>query len=248
MRSVFIAVGFFLVVILITLIYKLPAQFVYQQLPPNKNIGLSDISGSIWSGHVDSINTPQLTLYNFSWHLSAWALLVGDIDVQWALDDSPVKLQGEVNLSGANLQVNNIKGHIDLLELVERIPAQEIVLGGKVILDISQVEFEEEQFVTVLGLIDWRPALLLSPENIELGGFSANLSSKPERLIADLSDTGGAIALTGDFSLSPQGAYHYAVKVGVRDTSVPGLLDAFNQLGRLDVNGKIALSGDGRLF
>ena len=116
MRSVFAAVSFLLVIIVITLIYKLPAKFIYQQFPNNSSIQLTDISGSIWSGHIDSINTPQLTFNKLDWQLSPWALLVGDIDVQWTLDDPSVKLQGELSLSAEALSLMNIKGHIDLAE------------------------------------------------------------------------------------------------------------------------------------
>jgi len=248
MRSIYSAIGFFLIVIFISLIYKLPAQFVYQQLPQNKNMQLSGISGSIWSGHVDSINTPQLTLNNLDWQLSAWALLVGDIDVHWTLDDSAVNLQGDISLSGEHLQISNMKGQIDLLELDERIPEQPTVLGGQATIDIVQAELEDMQLVDMTGLIEWKPAFLLSPKNIELGEFKAELSNDIDKLVARLSDTGGAVELAGDFTLSQQGSYDYSINIGIRDTSVPGLLDGFNQLGQHDNNGRAVLKGNGKLF
>lgn len=249
MRSILVAVGFLLVIVT-TLIYKLPAKFIYQQLPfpLHSDIQLNNISGSIWSGHIGIINTPQLTLKKLSWQLSAWALLFGDIDIQWYLDDAAVKLQGEAQLSGEQLRLMNIKGHIDLIELGQRLPVQVILLGGKIDLELSQVEFRRSQLVNMVGSIAWKPARLLSPSNIELGEFKADLSSKEGQLLARLSDTGGAVVLTGEFTLSSQGAYYYALAIGVRDTSVAGLLNGFNQLGPQDENGLVKLSGRGALF
>lgn len=246
MRGVFVAIGF-VVVIVISLIYKLPAKFIYQQLPRSlhSDIQLNNISGSIWSGHIASITTAQLTLENFHWQLSAPALLFGDLDVQWRLDDPAVTLQGELSLSGEQLRLTKVKGHIDLVELGARLPPQTILLGGQIDLEISQVEFEAAQLLNVGGHIVWNPARLLSPRNIELGAFKATLSSHSGQLQAELSDSDGAVILKGNVSLSQQGAYHYVLAIGVRDTSVPGLLDGFNQLGRPDKNGLVWLRGQG---
>jgi len=248
MRSASSAIGFFFVIILITLIYKLPANFVYQQLPQSNVIQLNGIVGSIWSGRVDTINTQQVTFNNLNWQLSAWSLLVGDIDVQWALVDDAVNLQGNIKLSGDNIQIHNLEGQIDLLELGGKITEQPVVLGGQVIVDVGYVEIEDKQLIDVSGLVEWKSAMIVSPENVELGEFKAVLSNDSDQLLAMLSDTDGAVELQGDFNLSPTGTYSYAINIGIRDTSVPGLLDGFNQLGKQDYNGRITLQANDRLF
>ena len=248
MRSVLSTIVFVVVILVVTLIYKLPAKFIYQQFPNVSSVELTGISGSIWSGHIDSINTPQLTLGSLSWQLSAWALLIGDVDVQWKLEDPALQLQGEISLSGEELNLININGYIDLVELGTRLPAQAILLAGVVSLDIPQVEFKQSELINITGLVKWESAQLLSPANIEFGDFKASLSNSSSKLLASLSDTGGPVSLGGVFSLSPQGLYDYTLEIAVRDTSVPGLLDGFNQLGHYDDNGVATLRGNGVLF
>ena len=248
MRSVWGATAFVIFIIVITLVYKLPAKFIYQQFSNVSSIELTGISGSIWSGHVDSITTPQLTLNQLSWQLSIWALLVGDVDVRWKLEDPALQLQGEASLSGQELSLIDIKGYIDLVELGTRLPAQDILLAGVINIDIPQVEFKQSELIDMTGLVKWESAQLLSPANIELGDFKADLSNSSGKLLASLSDTGGPVSLAGFFSLSSLGKYDYKLEIAVRDTSVPGLLDGFNQLGQYDDNGVATLRGNGMLF
>lgn len=248
MRSVWAATAFVIFIIVTTLVYKLPAKFIYQQFSSVSSVELVGISGSIWSGHVDSITTPQLTLNQLSWQLSVWALLVGDVDVQWKLEDPALQLQGEARLSGEELSLVDIKGHIDLVELGTRLPAQDVLLAGVINIDIPQTKFKQSELINMTGLVKWQSAQLLSPANIEFGDFKADISNSAGKLLANLNDTGGPVSLTGVFSLSPRGVYDYTLEIAVRDTSVPGLLDGFNQLGQHDNNGVATLRGNGMLF
>jgi len=248
MRSVWATTAFVLFIIVITLVYKLPAKFVYQKFSSVSSLELVGISGSIWSGHIDSIITPQLTLSQLSWQLSVWPLLVGDVDLQWKLEDPAVQLQGEISLSGEELSLIDIHGHIDLVGLGSRLPAQDILLAGVIDINISQLEFKKSELINVTGLVKWETAQLLSPTNIKFGDFKADLSNSSSKLLANLSDMGGPISLRGVFSLSTQRSYDYTLEIAVRDTSVPGLLEGFNQLGQHNDNGVVTLRGNGVLF
>ena len=246
MRSALLALGFLFFVILVALVYKLPAKFVYQQLP-SSSIQLGDISGSIWSGHVDAIHTPELIINDLDWQLSFWSLLVGDINLQWTVNDPSVMLQGQLNISGENIRLMNLEGQLDLVGLAERMTEQSILFGGNVDIDIAMLQIEDENFIDAVGGAKWVPAQLLAPENIELGEFKADLSTDSERLIVELKDTGGATMLDGEFKISPKGRYDYYLRIIIRDTSVPGLLDGFYQLPQQG-DGSALLSGHGNLF
>jgi len=248
MRAGFSAISFFLIIIVITIVYKLPAKFIYNKLPPNHAVQLTGISGSIWSGHIDAVSTQQLTFNNVDWTLSIWRLLFGEAEIQWQIQDSSIELQGELMLSRPNIHFANISGHIDMLALAERLPPQDFLLGGQVDIDISEIGYKNTGWHSASGQIVWKSARILSPDDIEFGGFKADLSNKAGRLVAQVNDTGGAVQLSGNSSISPRGVYDYVVEVGIRDTSVPRLLDAFNYLEKHDENGLAKLRGNGRLF
>jgi len=248
MRSVWQAVAFLFIVVFISLIYKLPAKFVYQQFASNSPVHLSGISGSIWSGHVEQIEIQQLVLKNLDWQLSPFALLLARADIQWRLNDEAAPLSGEVVVSSSRLMINNLQGYIDLLAIAQRLPRQDIIAGGTVNLKDVELEIEQEKIMHAAGRIHWQQAELLSPENIVLGGFNADLNQKDGDLLIQLMDTGGAVSLVGDIQFSLDGQFEYLMKVAVRDTSATGLLDAFNQLGQTDENGKVTLQDRGNVF
>jgi len=248
MRAVLSAISFFLIIIVITLIYKLPAKFVYQKLPPHHAVQLNGISGSIWSGRIGAVRTQQLTIRNIDWTLSAWRLLLGEADIQWQIQDPAMNLQGELMLSRPNIHLTNVSGSIDLLALAERLPAQDFLLAGRLDVDISEIGYKNTGWHNASGQVVWKSARVLSPTDIELGGFKADLSSKAGRLVAQLNDIGGAVQLSGNSSMSRQGSYDYVVEIGIRDTSVPRLLEAFNYLEKHNENGLAKLRGNGRLF
>jgi len=248
MRRVWQAAAFLFAVFFFSLIYKLPAKFVYQQFAKDSPVQLVGVSGSIWSGHAEQIVTQQLSLERLDWKLSPLSLLLGEVDIDWTLDDSAALLSGEIILSSSQQSLKNTRGHIDLLAMAQRLPQQEILLGGIVQLDIAKLDLEQNKITNAVGKINWNHAELLSPENIVLGGFKTELSANAGELIMQLSDTGGAASLSGNASLSAHGKFKFSMQIGVRDTSATGLLGAFNQLGPTDENGKVKLSGREDLF
>jgi len=248
MRSILAATAFLLVVIVFSLIYKLPAKFIYQQFSEASPVRLSGISGSIWSGQAETIDSGEAIFSGLSWQLSPWALLVGDIDVQCMLNDPAIMIEANITISGEQIDMTGIKGHIDLIELGSRFSKQEVLLGGGIDIDIAGLRIENNKLLNIEGSMIWKQAQLFAERNIKLGDFKAEFFSKSGALLTKLSDTGGAVALQSDVMISLQGTYRYDLEVGIRDTSVPGLLDGFSQLGKPDENGKVSLSGNGNLF
>jgi len=248
MRCVWKATIFFLVVIFIFLIYKLPAKFVYQQFSISSPIQLVGMSGSIWSGHVEQIQIQQLVLEKFDWHLSPWALLWGDVSVAWTLNDTAVNFAGELVLSPSQVSIKNTQGQIDLLVMAQHLPPQDFLLAGVINIDIHDLHIQQQKILNAEGDIRWYQAALLSPENIVFGDFNASLSNEAEHLVMQLTDTRGAVDLSGKIQLSIQGDVEYSMQVAIRDTSQPSLLEAFKQLGKPDEDGSVTLRGSGKLF
>jgi len=80
----FRATLFFIAVLVISLIYNLPMQWFYQQIKSDQYpIELTNIQGSLWSGHA-SVHTTQLTpsynADNWQWDFKAFALFKGQLD------------------------------------------------------------------------------------------------------------------------------------------------------------------------
>ncbi len=248
MRTAWKSTIFFLVVIFIFLIYKLPAKFVYQQFSVSSPVQLVGMSGSIWSGHIEQIQIQQLVLEKFDWQLSPWALLWGEVSVAWTLNDTAANFAGELALSSSQLSIKNTRGQIDLLVMAQRLPPQDFLLAGIINVDIRDLHLQQQKILNAEGNIRWHQAALLSPENIIFGDFNASLSNEAEYLVMQLTDTRGAVALLGKMQLSIQGDIEYSLQVAIRDTSQPSLLEGFKQLGKPDEDGSVTLRGSGNVF
>lgn len=242
MRAVWQAIAFFFIVVLIFLVYTLPAKFVYQQVAADIPVKLLGVSGSIWSGHAQQIQLQQISLEKIDWQLSPLALLTGDASIQWQLNDPAVSLGGELVLSSDLIALTNTHGSIDLLAMQQFFPQQDILLAGTITVNIDRVFLDQEKFLDAAGTINWQQAALLAPQNIPFGDFKAKLLNDTGQLNIQLSDLEGAISLSGMASMTRYGAFQYVLKLGVRDTSVPGLLEGFNQLGQPDASGKVTIS------
>lgn len=248
MRGVWQSVAFLIVIVFMFLLYKLPAKFVYQQIATNNSVQLVGLTGSIWSGHISKIHSKNVTLENFEWTLSPLNLLMGEVAVAWTLKDSAATLSGDMVLSSEEIKIKNTQGHIDVLPFMQRIPSQQVLLGGTINLNINELNLKQEKLFNTSGIIEWQRAELLSPENIVLGGFKAELSDDAGRLRIQFTDTDGAVFAQGKIIISTQGAFQYSMQVAVRDTSATGLIEGFNQLGQTDEEGKITLRGSGYAF
>ena len=248
MRTVWQATAFLLVVIFVSLIYKLPAKFVYRQFETNSQLQLHEISGSIWSGHAEQIQLPQITLERLDWQLSPFALLFGEAAIKWTLNDPDITLLGELTLSSDIISLADIHGNIDVLAIMQRLPQPALLLGGIIELNIDEIKLGPQSIIAAAGTLDWQQAGLLAPESIAFGSFNANLASQTERLILQFSDTDGAVSLSGEAALTRFGAFQYTMKLGIHDTSVPGLLEGFNQLGQADSDGTITMRASGNLM
>lgn len=248
MRAAWQAMLFLLVVIFSFLIYKLPAKFVYQQFTTNSSLQLVGISGSIWSGHVEQIRMQQLTLTKLDWQLPPFALLFGEAEIQWQLNDPAAVLTGELLLSSDSIVIKNTHGNINVSLISQRVAQQNILFAGNLNISLDVLEMDQEKILEAVGFINWQQAGLLAPETIFFGGFKANLAKESEQLVMQLSDSGGAVSLSGRLLLTRLGAIRYTLRLGVRDTSAPGLIAGFNQLGRRDTDGMITIRDSFRLF
>ena len=248
MRTVWQATAFLLVVIIISLLYKLPAKFVYRQFAANSPVELVGISGSVWSGHVEQINIRQISIGDIDWTLSPFALLFGEASIQWQSSDPVVMLSGELLLSSDVISVTNTHGSIDLLAIAQRFPSQDLLPDGIINIKIDAIDLDQEKFLKVKGHINWKKAGMIAPEIISFGGFNAELTSRNGQLLMQLSDADGAVSLSGNVMFTRYGEFQYSIKLGVRDISQPALLEGFKQLGRPDIDGNISMQAGGYLF
>ncbi|MGL4938535.1 type II secretion system protein N, partial [Shewanella sp.] len=68
---------------LIFLVVLFPAKIAIALAPLPANISVSDVSGSIWSGSIETLSMPQRQVEQVRWELSPWALFLGKVKVDF---------------------------------------------------------------------------------------------------------------------------------------------------------------------
>jgi len=98
------------VVYLVFIVALLPARFVVAQFTLPDKIKLGAISGTIWSGHITSVQVDRLTLESLSWQLQLSQLLRLNLaaDITLGVRTSDIKGRGEVIISGEQVSVNEL--------------------------------------------------------------------------------------------------------------------------------------------
>jgi len=249
MIKAFFRYGTFLVgVYLCVLIYSLPASFVYKNfitLP--HGITAQGVSGSIWSGRLNTLHVDGYDIENLHWSIVLSDLLRGDIAIDWSIDNQSGKLSGRAQFDEDAIHLSGIKGRLDMASLSQQFSRQDFFASGILILDIEEYSFTADKLKRARGTVAWQQANLLAPVTIDLGGITTTLHENEGALLVRFVDTGYAVDLSGEVQLSKWQQYTYQLRFGVRDTTATGVVDVFNLMGLPDDDGYVSLEGEGRI-
>lgn len=93
------------------LIALFPASMALKLAPLPSHIGAAGVSGSIWSGNIDSLSIGQRQLDHVRWELSPWALLLAKakVDFQIGSRASAVNAKGVISYSAAGLSAEGLR-------------------------------------------------------------------------------------------------------------------------------------------
>jgi len=233
---------------LCVLAYNLPATFVYKHfitLPPG--MAVQGLSGSIWSGQIDTLQVDGYDINMLQWSVDLGALLSGAIAIDWSIDNEMAKLNGHAQVSQQAVHLSDVKGHVDMAVLSQQFARQDFYASGNVLLDIEEYTIARDRLVSARGTMDWQQATLLAPVTIDLGGIQTTLHENEGALLVRFVDTGYAVDLSGQVQISLQQQYTYQLRFGVRDTTATGVVDVFNLMGLPDDDGYVSLEGQGRI-
>ncbi|NRD71985.1 type II secretion system protein N [Shewanella sp. VB17] len=89
----------------------LPADIAVKLAPLPTNMNISGVSGSIWSGKIESVSIGQRQIDQVQWQLSPWGLLLGKVTLDLVIGNptSPVNGKGLVTLSMSGIDAEGLK-------------------------------------------------------------------------------------------------------------------------------------------
>ncbi len=79
-----------------------------------------------------------------------------------------------------------------------------------------------------------------------MGELEIGLHEEEGMTLGQLSDTGGPLEASGEFSISPEGAYSIELKLAARDKTQQNLVQALAMMGNADAAGRTTFKHSGQ--
>lgn len=227
------------VLYLLSLVWNLPASFVWKrmagQLPAE--VTLHGLTGTLWSGHVNRIEVNRVDQGGLRWSWQPMGLLRAAIslDLLWQPRNGNVSAQLHAGMGALTLR--DVTGRLDAASMatVNRAP---FILGGSWLLDVPLLELKDMEYVgRAEGQLVWESAAGGLPTAMALGTLAADLEGDDGWLVLTLSDRGGPLGLQGNARWRPGQAMALDTRLQARPEAEAGLVGGLSLLGQPDAQG-----------
>ncbi|MDN5862837.1 MAG: type II secretion system protein N [Salinisphaera sp.] len=233
------------------LVVYMPAQvavgWAEQALP---GLRTSGVHGSLLDGSAAHLLYHDVALENTSWTLHPLALLRGRLAglVTTATDSGQLSARAALSLSG-RLSLNQLSGSASLKWLARRAGYSFLPVAGLIGVDVETLSLSPDGDIDRLnGRVQasglrWQ---LLKPPPL-LGDYVLALHSADSKILAEITDSSGPLALAGKASLSQQGVYQLDLRLRAGEQADPRLAKLLTELGKPDVQGWYRIKERGQL-
>lgn len=238
--------GILLLFYLVFLAVTAPARLAARFLPPG--VSADGYLGTLWSGHVDRLQTAAFVLGPVEWRVQPHELLLGCLaaHVRAGLPGGRFEARASRCLSGTS-EITDLEGDLPAALLAQAAARQGVALEGRVRPRISRVLVVDAWPVALEGEVRWTGARLLAPVEMTLGELVARLGVRGARILVDLDDAGGPLDLEGQLVLVRDGTWHIEGSLLPRRNADDNLRQALSLLGRPDPEGRYHFESGGQL-
>jgi general secretion pathway protein N len=240
MKKLLAGTVFFLLALAGFLVATLPARYALQFLPANIPLQVHGADGTLWNGHAQQVVWDHYPIGEVSWKLHALPLLLGRANAYLTIKGQGINAKGNVTAyRDQTLELDNALVTADLT----RLPLPRHLMatpGGNAIADIQHATIQNRWPTTLDARIDWKPARVLSPMELELGTATLQVSGKDGKLDGELQSQ-GALKATGKLSLTQNGAFSANIKITPTNKTPRELRDMLPMVGRPDSKGTVTI-------
>ncbi|MCG8015432.1 MAG: type II secretion system protein N [Candidatus Thiodiazotropha sp. 'RUGA'] len=237
---------------LLILVISLPAEHVLGWTAGNsKNMPFTygTIKGSLWRGKMEALTVNGVPLDKLKWRFSPSELLFGRLGFDIQLNHAGQELQADVAKGfGKEIQIEDISGVIQAAIIPQLIDMAQIGVDGNVNLNLQQITLSDNQIIYAEGVVQWLSSALKSPFALKVGDLQADLETDDAGAVrAKIKDLGGATAVDGELSLTPDGNFQVNGQIKPGADSDPRLGSALNAISKRKSDGSYQLTYSARL-
>ncbi|SQH74354.1 General secretion pathway protein N [Shewanella benthica] len=236
---------------LVFLLALLPASVVVKLVPLPNDINLSGVSGSIWSGSIESVTIQNRQLEQVQWQLSPWALLLGQAEIDLVIGNRGSAVNGKglfiFSMSGIDAEGLRFEAPISFLLGNNRLPFR-TKIGGDISLFIDRLEqgapwcerLNGKLFINSVGVKNQFGDYPLGDIELGLSCVDGNVKVKSD-------ETMNQLGFSGTLVLQAEKVVQLSAKIKETSSQPEDLKKALAFLGKKDSQGYYPISYQGRI-
>ncbi|TQV85496.1 type II secretion system protein N [Aliikangiella coralliicola] len=230
-KKIFVLTGLFILFVFM----QAPASLIENFLPQNNKVTVAGLSGSLWSGEIATVNTPELSLKNVEYSINPLALFLAKLSLN--LDISDRDVDGSLNLkAGSNYQesieLSDVNLNISASTFEQFVSVRGVKLSGDVSSSDLDVILENKRPTNINGRASWRKAaVVFGGKTWNLGDFVVELSTDEAKktIVGNLQKTKNELGLEGKVTLLPDGMLEFVGSISTKiDQSLYNTVALFN--------------------
>lgn len=227
------------------LIYTAPAVLATRYLPPH--IIASGITGTVLDGHARHVYVNNVDLGGMHWRLKPLALLLGGLKARVTVEHSALEGQGDIVLKRNALGIEDARFKSEAGILTPLLSSYGAELSGDLDADIQSLIITHEGPVDAEGHLLWRNARLISPSQVGFDDVQIDLAQQGDTATAKLSNTGRAIRLDGQATLSSGWQYNARLRIEPTRDTPQDVRQTLRLVGKTNAKGAVTLDQRGEL-
>lgn len=241
MKSIVKTVLLCLVCYSVFLIVHLPAAQVIRWINLPKEVKVSGVTQTIWSGTINQLVYQGIPLQDVSWELDFLPLLWGNASLNIKAgnmrDTEQVSLTAKLTLSANHAQSDGLQLYLPVNMVLGQLPIPlPVNASGRFKVNISELDYQQ-QCVTLSGQGQWLNAQVAGTQGpISLGNFDADLSCAKQN-IKVLIKPNNSFGLDATAQITPQGQFSINGKFKPDSNLPPEVHQAAALFSRADAQG-----------
>lgn len=233
------------------LLLLVPAsQIVSLFKPTSSQISLAGISGSVWSGTIQSLQFQNHTLNATSWSLKPLMLMTGNVSLDLQTEFFGQKLNTELDYSlfSQSVALQDLHSVINApaLQKLLNLPFGELL--GDIQLNLASVNLRSGQLPAIHGNVLWNKAQVKLYSTITLGNLSLNVSSSDNGdITGQLKNSGGEVSISGDLKITNNKRYTLNIRLKPRSNASKDLINILGMVAPKKVKSEHVIQRSGHL-
>lgn len=227
------------------LVLMFPARVGYHWFAP-PGVGLSELSGTLWSGSARDAEAAGLYLTNLKWRMRPLHLLTGKLAFKFEATPTGGFIDGDAALSfGGDVHLTDLRGSVPLVLLEQATGFRG--LRGMANADLERLHLSDGIPIAAEGILEVASLIMPLVAREPIGGYKAEFSTQEEGIVASVEDTDGVIDIAGRLVLGADRSYQFIGQLAPKPQTPASVRQQMQFLGTANERGQYELRLEGAL-